>query len=159
MNTFTRRSFLQSILALAASAAVPIELIEKTATAINALPEVPATSKSPAGYFKINGLIVPVTWMEISQPMGDITRYGNSYFRSPPELSTITFTTNHHLRFDSEQVTFSISDKHLPFELTGNGYFSSLSTECVLLSSDEDIEHTYSMSCQIDQYKQEEYAC
>ena len=159
MNAFTRRSFLKGILSLAASAAIPIELIEKATVAINTLPEVFATAKKPAGYFKINELIVPITWLEISQPMGDIYRHGDSYFRSPPELSELCFMTYLELpeRFMNDKATFIISDKYLPFELTGNGYFSSRQMDCIVVNSNEPLEYTYCLSCEIDQYKQEEY--
>jgi len=156
VNTFSRRSFLKGIIALAGSAAIPVELIEKATLAIETLPDTPLKVKSPAGYFEINGLIVPVTWMEISRPMGDIRRFGNStFFRLSPELDTITFTTSYWLRFDGEDVSFSIGDKILPFKLTGNGYFSSFYTDCVLIDSDEPREYTYSIDCQIDQYKRD----
>jgi hypothetical protein len=155
MTTFSRRSFLKGIIALASSAAIPVEIIEKATLAIETLPDTPLKAKSPAGYFEINGLIVPVTWMEISRPMGDIKRFGNSIFRLPPELDTIIFTTNHWLRFNGEDVSFSIGDKILPFELTGNGYFSDCSIDRVLINSDEPTEYTYSMACQIDQYKRD----
>lgn len=157
MNTFSRRAFLKGILSLAASAAVPVELIEKATLATEALFEIPSTQKTPAGYFKINDLLVPVTWMEISQPIGNITRFGEyGYALSPPELSEITFTTNIKVPYGSERVVFSISDKYLPFELTGNGYFSSYSATSVLVNSDESVEYTYSMSCEIDQWKSKE---
>ncbi len=156
MKEFSRRAFLKGILTLAVSAAVPVELIEKAALAIDSLPDIPI-DKIPTGYFKINDLLVPITWMEISCPMGDFIRYG---YLSSLELPEITFITNFRLPpYRNEQVVFSISDKHLPFELTGNGYFSSRSVNSILINSNEPTEYTYCMVCKIDQYKQEVQNC
>jgi hypothetical protein len=155
MNTFTRRSFLKGVLSLAASFAIPVELVEQAAKLIETIPNEPITRKNPAGYIRINELLVPVASLNIDtvypEPRFMFDGWSGKSFRidkrHDESHTDIQFTTYQKLpRYLLESsIKFAVTNEYLPFEVAGTGLFTSYSYDSIMIS-DENWNYTYDLS-------------
>lgn len=162
MVQLTRRSFLKGILALSASAAIPVELVE----ASKLIYSDDAVLDKPPAYILIDGKVLPFHQLSITKPKliasNMYAPIGKNRFAALNKLYEQAEMTSIDLIVSGgqyEELFYRLSDfdfevvyDKLPYTIKGYGWKSYIQTESAIISDSEPYFTTLGFNAEIDQW-------